>query len=186
MARDGNAYNQPLEFFIKWEIIMARLYEFGLYGFVPYRFGGLLAGLLLGASVYAGGAGQTENTWQIENAWSRATAPGQDAAGVDLSITGKQAARLVGVSSPASKNVALHRMTHENGMMKMREVEFIELPAGKRVNLGESGYHLMLSGLKTPLKAGDSVPLTLSIKAGNKPVTQVETRVEVRPLNAAR
>ena len=113
MARDGNAYNQPLEFFIKWEIIMARLYEFGLYGFVPYRFGGLLAGLLLGASVYAGGAGQTENTWQIENAWSRATAPGQDAAGVDLSITGKQAARLVGVSSPASKNVALHRMTHE-------------------------------------------------------------------------
>ena len=141
--------------------------------------GGLLAGLLLSASVYAGDI-------QIENAWARATAPGQDAAGVDMSIISKQAATLVGVSSPASKSVELHSMTHENGMMKMREVKFIELPAGKRVNLGESGYHLMLSGLRTPLKAGDSVLLTLSIKVGNKPVVKVETRVEVKPLNAAR
>ena len=77
-------------------------------------------------------------------------------------------------------------MSHESGMMKMREVEFIELPAGQRVNLGVSGYHLMLNGLKKPLNAGDSVPLTLSIKVGNKPVVQVETRVEVEPLNAAR
>jgi copper(I)-binding protein len=144
-----------------------------------FQVGGLLAGLLLSASVYAGDI-------QIENAWARATAPGQDAAGADMSITSKQAARLVGVSSPACKTVELHSMTHENGMMKMREVKFIELPAGKRVNLGESGYHLMLSGLKAPLKAGVSVPLTLSIKAGNGPIVKVETRVEVKPLTATK
>jgi len=128
-----------------------------------FRFGGLLAALLLTANVFAGDI-------QVENAWARATAPGQDAAGVDLTITSKQAATLVGVSSPVCKTVELHSMTmaHDSGMMKMGEVPAIELPAGKRVNLREGGYHLMLSGLKTPLKAGDSIPLTLDIKVSKR------------------
>lgn len=151
---------------------MKKTFRFGL-----YRFGGLLAGLLLSVGVYAG-------DFQIENAWARASAPGQDAAGVDLSITSKHAARLVGVSSPAAKTVEMHAMKRESGMMKMREVQAIELPAGKRVNLGESGYHMMLSGLKAPLKAGSSFALLLSIKAGNKPAVQVEVMVEVRPLTS--
>jgi periplasmic copper chaperone A len=142
-----------------------------------YRFGGLLAALLMSASVYAGDI-------QVENAWTRATAPGQDAAGVDLTITSKQAATLVGVSSAACKTVQLHGMTHENGMMKMREVKFIELPAGKRMNLREGGYHLMLTGLKAPLKAGESVPLTLSFKMANKRMVKVKTKAEVKPLTA--
>jgi periplasmic copper chaperone A len=142
-----------------------------------YRIGGLLATLLMSASVYAGDI-------QVENAWARATAPGQDAAGVDLTITSKQAATLVGVSSAASKTVELHSMTHDSGMMKMLEVEAIELPAGKRVNLSESGYHLMLTGLKAPLKAGESVPLALNIKVANKRIVKVETKAEVKPLTA--
>ena len=52
-----------------------------------FRFGGLLAVLLLSPSVFAGDI-------QVEKAWARATAPGQDAAGVDLTITSKQAASL--------------------------------------------------------------------------------------------
>jgi len=142
-----------------------------------YRFGGLLAALLMSAGVYAGDI-------QVENAWTRASAPGQDAAGVDLTITSKQAAALVGVSSAACKTVELHSMTSESGMMKMREVEAIQLPAGKRVNLHEGGYHLMLTGLKAPLKAGESVPLTLSIKVANKRMVKVKTKAEVKPLTA--
>ncbi len=61
-----------------------------------------------------------------------------------MTISSKQAATLVGASTPASKTVELHRMWEENDMMKMREVMAIELPAGKRVNLHDSGYHLML------------------------------------------
>lgn len=139
------------------------------------RFSGLLAALFISASVYAGDI-------QVENAWARATAPGQDAASVDLTITSKHAATLVGVSSPVAGSAELHSMVTEGGMMKMREVKSIELPAGKHVNLGESGYHLMLNGLKAPLKAGDSVPLTLSIRAGKEGVVKVETRAEVRSL----
>lgn len=143
-----------------------------------YRCTGLLAGLLLSASVQAGDV-------QIEGGWSRATAPGQDTAMVDLSITSKQAATLVGFSSTASKTVELHSMTHDNGMMKMREVKSLELPAGKRVNLGESGYHLMLIGLKAPLKAGDSVPLLLNVRMANKTVVKLNTKAEVKPLTEA-
>jgi len=55
----------------------------------------------------------------------------------------------------------------EGDVMKMREVEAIELPAGKTVELKPGGLHIMLMGLKAPLKAGSSVPLTLKFeKAG--------------------
>lgn len=147
--------------------------------FSLYRFGGLLAALLLSASVFAGDI-------QVENGWARASAPGQDGAGVDMAISSKQAATLLGASSPACKSVELHSMTSEGGMMKMREVDAIDLPAGKRVNLRESGFHLMLVGLKAPLKEGDSVPLTLSIRVGNQGVVKVETKAEVRALTATK
>lgn len=140
-----------------------------------YRIGGLLAALLLSANVYAGDV-------SAEGAWSRATAPGQDAAMVDVSIVSKQAATLVGFSSPACKTAELHSMTHEGGVMKMREVKEIALPAGKRVNLGESGYHLMLLGLKAPLKAGEDVPLTLNVRLANKRIVKIETKATIKPL----
>ena len=142
------------------------------------KFSGLFAALLFSTGVYAGDI-------QVEGAWSRATAPGQDSAMVDLRVTSKQAASLVSISSPAANSVELHSMTHENGMMKMREVKSVELPAGKNVNLGESGYHLMLIGLKAPLKAGDSVPLTLSIKVADKTV-KLDAKAEVKPLTEAK
>ncbi len=146
-----------------------------------FRFVGLAAILLAGFAAYA-----AEDTGDIvvSGAWTRATAPGQEQAGVDLSITSKRAATLVGASSPAAGEAELHSMTTEDGMMRMREVKSIELPAGKRVNLGESGYHLMLNDLKAPLKEGDSVPLTLSIKVGAQEVVKIETMAAVRSMHA--
>lgn len=104
----------------------------------------------------------------------------------DMILVSKQGATLTGVSSPIAESVALHSMTHENGMMRMREVETIALPAGERVNLGESGYHLMLNGLKNPIKAGDTVLLLLTIARPGERAEQIETRAEVRPLTATR
>jgi copper(I)-binding protein len=75
-------------------------------------------------------------------------------------------------------------MVMEGGMMRMREVEGIVLPAGKAVSLGESGYHLMLSGLKAPLKEGETVPLMLSIRVGKKRVVQVKAGAQVSSLTA--
>jgi copper(I)-binding protein len=178
----------------EWAEIMIRRYRLGAlhsHSAKSPNYGGInrwltlatslvMAGLLMSVSVYAGEI-------QVENAWTRATMPGQDAAGVDLTVTSKHAATLVGVSSPACKSMELHSMTmpRDGGMMKMREVETIALPAGKPVNLRAGGYHLMMTGLKAPLKGDVSVPLILSIREGNKPVMKVKVMVEVKAFNAA-
>ena len=141
-----------------------------------FRVGCLLAAMLSSASVFAGDI-------QVENVWTRASAPGQQAASVDATIISKQDATLVGVSSPASKSASLHSMTMGGGMMMMRQVDAIALPSGKAVNLHDGGYHLMLEELKAPLKEGDTVPLTLSIKVGNS-VEKIEVRATVGSLTA--
>jgi len=148
------------------------------------RFGWLIAVLLVGfvSSSYA--AGNTGGI-EISGAWARATAPGQDAGSVDMTITSKRPATLVGASSPASKAVQLHSMTMEGGMMRMREVKAIELPAGKQVDILKSGYHLMLVGLKAPLKEGEMVPLTLSIKVGRHRVMKIRSMAAVMSLTAS-
>ena len=145
-----------------------------------YRFGGLLAALLLSASAYAGDI-------QVEGAWTRATLPGQDMAMVYMSITSKQAATIVGVSTKVSKAAEMHTMEHKGGMMKMYEVKSISLPANAKMEMSMHGYHLVLAGLKAPLKAGATVPLTLNIEMADKSIVKVDVKAEVRPLkNAAR
>lgn len=137
----------------------------------------LVAGLLLAMSAAAADVGIT-----VDNAWGRATAPGQDNGSIQLSITSKKAAKLVAIASPAAGAVEIHSMTHENGKMKMRAVESIALPAGKTVDLGKSGNHVMLLNLKQPLKAGDSVPLTLTIEFADKHGATVDAKAEIRTM----
>ena len=69
--------------------------------------------------------------------------------------------------------------------MKMRQVDSIELPAGRGVNLASGGYHIMLVGLKRQLKEGDAVPLTLQVEHLNKKHAResITVRVPVKPLN---
>jgi copper(I)-binding protein len=116
----------------------------------------------------------------INGAWARPTAPGQDSGSIQFSITSKQAAKLVAISAPVAGSVEMHSMTHEGGKMKMRAVESIALPAGKEIDLGKSGNHIMLLNLKQPLKAGDSVPFTLTVQFADKRKTSVDAKAEVR------
>jgi copper(I)-binding protein len=135
----------------------------------------LLIAALLSAPVFAGGI-------QVEGAWARATAPGQDTAMVDMTIVSEKAAKLTGFASAVSQSAEMHSMTHDKGMMKMREVKSIELPAGQRVNLGDAGFHLMLIGLRAPLKVGDSLPLTLNVQAADNSSVKVDVKAEIKPL----
>lgn len=139
------------------------------------RYGVAIAAALWSVSVYAGDI-------QVDAASVRATAPGQQTAMGDLSITSKQIALLVGVTTPVAQSVELHLMSHDNGMMKMREVKEIALPAGRLVNLGAEGYHLMLMGVTEPIKEGASVPLTLTLQLANKKMLKLETTATVKPL----
>ena len=139
----------------------------------------LMAGALLSMSAAAADLGVT-----VSDAWARTTAPGQDSGSVQFSIASKKEAKLVAISSPAAGAVEIHSMAHEGGKMKMRAVEFIALPAGKAVDLGKSGNHVMLLNLKQPLKAGDSVPITLTVQFADKRKVTVDAKAEVRPQGA--
>jgi periplasmic copper chaperone A len=128
------------------------------------------------------------NTWaheaiEVENAWVRATVPGQMATGAFMTLTAKDGAQLVGASSPVAGVAQVHEMKMDGGVMKMAEVKGgLDLPAGKAVQLKPGGYHVMLMDLKSTLAKDSTVPLTLVFKDAKG----VESKMELKlPVNAA-
>jgi copper(I)-binding protein len=95
-----------------------------------------------------------------------------------LTNTDKEADRLVAATSPVCGRVEIHEMADDNGVMKMRPVVDLAIPAEGSVELKPHSYHLMLMDLSAPLKAGTKFPLTLSFeKAGDKDVmVEVQSR----------
>lgn len=119
---------------------------------------------------------------EVGQPWTRATAAGQGVGGGYLSLhnPGKSSDRLLGASSPAAERVELHRMAMEGDVMRMRQVSAIALPAGKPVELKPGGLHLMLLGLKAPLKAGESVSFTLVIEGTDGKRETLELKAPVK------
>ena len=115
----------------------------------------------------------------------RGTVTGQKATGAFMQLKSPADTSLVAVASPVAKIVEVHEMKMEGGMMKMRAVDKLALPAGKTVELKPGGYHVMLMDLAQPLKEGDTVPLTLTFedKAGKKQTQDV--KAQVKALTAA-
>ena len=80
---------------------------------------------------------------------------------------GGAADRLVKAETPASERTELHTVTRDGDVMRMRMLEWIDVPAGGEATLRPGGLHVMLLGLRQPLKEGATVPLTLVFeKAG--------------------
>ena len=110
--------------------------------------------------------------------WARATPPGAQVGAGYVTLQNKGAAdRLVSATVDVVDHVEIHEMSMDGGVMKMRRLPSgLELPAGKSVELKPGGYHLMLMGLKQPLKVGETVKATMTFeKAGAVPV---ELKVE--------
>ena len=121
---------------------------------------------------------------QINHPWSRATAPSAPSGAGYLVIvnTGPTPDRLVSARSSASAMVQIHEMKMDGNVMRMREVEKgLEIPAGGTVTLAPDGFHLMMMGLKGPLKEGTRVPVTLVFeKAGS-----IDVEFQVEPIGAS-
>jgi periplasmic copper chaperone A len=117
--------------------------------------------------------------------WVRATVPAQKSSGAFMRLESSTSARLVSVSSPVAAQVELHQMDMKDGMMKMQQVDGIDLPAGKGVNLASGSYHIMLVGLKHQLKAGDAINLTLQVEHPGKKLESITVKVPVKPINFA-
>lgn len=122
----------------------------------------------------------------LNNVWGRFSAPGMTMSGVFMDIANQSGKDdvLVGGSTPVAGKVELHTHVNDNGVMRMREVEGgIALAKGKTASLQPGGLHVMLIGLKQPLKIGDSFPLTLKFKQA-KPQT-ITVNIKAGPNMAA-
>lgn len=136
----------------------------------------LLAAALLAAATFAQAHDYKVADIRIGHPYARATAPGQPAGGgyLKLENQGRTADRLLSASADVSASVELHMMKMEGDVMRMRQVDAIDVPAGQTVELKPGGWHVMFIGLKAPLKAGDRFPMTLKFdKAGEVKVDVV-------------
>ena len=133
-----------------------------------------IAGIAMLASVLAAPARAGEikaGDLVISQAWSRATPGGAKTGGGYLTIENKGtvADRLIGGSADVAGSVQVHEMSVNNGVMTMRPLESgLTIEPGKTVKLAPGGYHLMLHELKTPLKQGDKIPVTLEFEKAGK------------------
>lgn len=117
----------------------------------------LTSGLLLAGSIAC-----AEVT--ISEAWVRASNPGQSVGAAYMTLTSKQDATLVYAETERAGSVEMHSMAVENGVMKMRSMEALPVPAGQPVKLAPGGLHLMLFELAAPFKAGEQVKFRLCFK----------------------
>ncbi len=142
----------------------------------------LSAAVLAIASTFAHAHSFKLGEIDIGHPYARATAAGQPTGGGYLLLDNKgRDDKLVSASAAVSASVELHSMSMEGDVMRMRQVDGIALPTGKKVELKPGGFHIMFVGLKAPLKAGDKFPMTLKFeKAG-----EVEVTVNVEAPKAA-
>jgi copper(I)-binding protein len=127
------------------------------------------------AAVAADTAGIT-----CEQVWARPTAGAGTTGAAYFTLTNNGPPdELVGASTPVAASASVHETTDDHGVMRMRPVASLPLAPGKPVLFRPGSYHLMLIGLKAPLKVGDSFPVTLSF-AHAQPVT-VKVKVQTGP-----
>ncbi len=122
---------------------------------------------------------------RITHAWARASVPGQKATGAFMTLTANTPLQLVGVASPVAGVAEVHEMARDGDVMRMRAVPALALPADKAVELKPGGYHLMLMDLKQPLKAGDTVPLSLTLRDAQGRESRTDVQVPVQAAAAA-
>jgi hypothetical protein len=116
----------------------------------------------------------------VDGAWARATLPGQMSSAIYFTVSnGGGEDRLLSVSTTAG-NASLHSTDMDNGVMRMRPLQALEIPANSKVELKPGAMHVMLMGLKAPLATGSTFPLDLRFeKSGDRKVA-----VTVRPATA--
>lgn len=107
----------------------------------------------------------------LSDAWVRASVPGQAVGAAYLTLQSSEEVTLVYVETERAGSVEMHSMTMQNGIMKMRSMEELHLPAGKVVKLAPGGLHLMLFELPAPFKAGEKVNFRLCFKDKHGKIT---------------
>ena len=118
-------------------------------------------------SILASAPGVLANDVMVMDAFARASATSMARAGaVYMTLTNRAAApdRLVSISTQAAASAEVHESAEKDGVATMRPIASLEIPAGGSVELKPGGYHIMLMGLKAPLKKGNMIMLQLKFE----------------------
>lgn len=149
--------------------------------FATAAVGAALGALLLAAAALGGSAAVahefTLGALRLDHPWARASAgPARNGTAFLVIENAGAADRLLAAAGEVAERVELHTHTMDGNVMQMRRVEFVEIPAQGEAALQPGGIHIMLIGLKQPLREGERFPLTLTFeKAG---AVTVEVAVE--------
>jgi copper(I)-binding protein len=141
----------------------------------------LLASILCVFAAVAGAHGFQAGDVKIDHPYARPSLTGASNGSAYLKLmenTGSRPDRLLRVSTPVAERAELHTMgVDDGGVMRMREVPAIDLAPGQPVAMQPGmGLHVMLMGLKQPLRDGESFPMTLEFERAGK----VEVKVVVQ------
>ncbi len=119
----------------------------------------------------------------VKEAWALEVPETQSMSAAFLKIANKGDSddTLLSAESDIAENVELHEMVLEDEKMKMRMIESIPVPAGETVELKRGGLHIMLIGLKKPMKEGESVHLVLNFKTAGK--IEIDAPVKKQDMN---
>ena len=122
----------------------------------------------------------------VKDPWVRGTVAQQKATGAFFQITATGGGTLVSAASPVAGVVEIHEMSMDGNTMKMRALpKGLDLPAGKTMELKPGGYHVMLMDLKAPLKAGESVDISLVVEGKDGKKETIALKAPVKELGAA-
>jgi periplasmic copper chaperone A len=105
---------------------------------------------------------------KVFDAWAKTTVPGGSVSAAYMHIKSPTPVKLVKAETPISGNVEIHDMKMKDGVMEMKAIDAVDIPANKLVDLKPGGMHVMLMKLNKPINKGDSVPLTLTFEGPDK------------------
>jgi copper(I)-binding protein len=134
--------------------------------------------MLLAAISFSGVALADHVTIHVNDAWSRATPPTAEvgAAYFSLAAHGSGMDRLISASAPVAARAEMHTHEVQGSLMRMRKMDAVEVHAQAPVQFAPGGNHIMLMGLKAPLKEGDRFPLTLIFEKAGQIVVDVHVK----------
>jgi hypothetical protein len=114
----------------------------------------------------------------VSEAYVREVIPGQtnSAAFMLLTNNGDNDKVLVAIKSEAAQRIELHQHIHQHNAMRMESVDQVVIPAGEQFAFSPGGYHVMLIGVTSALRAGENINLSLQFLDGS--VQQVALPVQ--------
>ena len=121
----------------------------------------------------------------VSNAWAKTTVPGGKVSAAYMDIKSSAPVKLLKAETSIAGNVEIHNMSMNDGVMEMKAVEAIDVPANKTVSLKPGGYHVMLMMLAASINQGDSVPIKLTFEGADKKPFTVDVKAKAKESSSA-